>query len=73
MTLFLANEARIYNGAKKASLVSDSENTGQLHVKECMAKPIQYCKFFKKASKKKKKNEIRTLPNAIHKDKLRMD
>ena len=49
-TLCLIKEARIYNGAKKASLVSDSENTGQLCVKE-----------------------IRTLPHAIHKDKLNMD
>ena len=43
-------EARIYNGAKKASSVSDSEKTGQLCVKE-----------------------IRTVPHAIHKDKLKMD
>ena len=49
-TLFLTKEARIYNGAKKASSVSDSEKTGQLCVKE-----------------------IRTVPHAIHKDKLKMD
>ena len=33
-TLFLINEARIYNGAKIASSVSVAGKTGQLHVKE---------------------------------------
>ena len=51
-TLFLANEARIYNGAKTASLINGAGKTGQLQVK---------------------KNEIRTLPNTTHKDKLKMD
>ena len=30
---FLTQEARIYNGAKTASLISGSGKTGQLHVK----------------------------------------
>ena len=34
VTLFLTNEARIYNGAKRASSISDSEKTGQLCVKQ---------------------------------------
>ena len=54
-TLLLTKEARIYNGEKTASSINGAGKTGQLHVKECMEKPIQYCKFFKKASKKKKK------------------
>ena len=33
-TLFLTKEARIYNGAKTASLINGAEKTGQLHVKE---------------------------------------
>ena len=33
-TLFLAKEARIYNGTKEASLINGFGNTGQLHVKE---------------------------------------
>ena len=50
-TLFLTEEARLYNGAKTASSINGDEKTGQLHVQ----------------------NEIRTLPNTIHKDKLKMD
>ena len=49
-TLFLTKEARIYNGAKRASSINGTGKTGQLHVKE-----------------------IKTLPNTIHKDKLKMD
>ena len=33
-TLFLAKEARIYNGAKIASSINGAGKTGQLHVKE---------------------------------------
>ena len=33
-TLFLAKEARIYNGAKTASSINGAGKTGQLHVKE---------------------------------------
>ena len=33
-TLFLKKEARIYNGAKTASLINGAGKTGQLHVKE---------------------------------------
>ena len=33
-TLFLTEEARIYNGAKTASSVNDAGKTAQLHVKE---------------------------------------
>ena len=33
-TLFLAKEARIYNGANTASSVDGAGKTGQLHVKE---------------------------------------
>ena len=33
-TLFLTNEERIYNGAKKASTINGTGKTGQLHVKE---------------------------------------
>ena len=33
-TLFLTKEARIYNGAKTASLIDSAGKTGQLHVKE---------------------------------------
>ena len=33
-TLFLTEEARIYNGAKIASSISGAGITGQLHVKE---------------------------------------
>ena len=33
-TLFLTKEARIYNGAKVASLINGAGKTGQLHVKE---------------------------------------
>ena len=33
-TLFLTKKARIYNGAKTASLISGAGKTGQLHVKE---------------------------------------
>ena len=32
-TLSLTKEARIYNGAKRASSVNDAGKTGQLHVK----------------------------------------
>ena len=32
-TLFLTKEARINNGAKRASLISGTGKTGQLHVK----------------------------------------
>ena len=32
--IFFTKEARIYNGAKTASLISGAGNTGQLHVKE---------------------------------------
>ena len=32
--LFLTKEARIYNGAKTASLINGSGKTGQLHVKK---------------------------------------
>ena len=50
-TLFLTKEARIYNGAQKASSINGCGKTGQLHIKD----------------------EIRTLPKTIHKDKLKMD
>ena len=50
-TLFLTKEARLYNGAKTASLINGAGKTGQLL----------------------EKNEIKTLPNTIHKDKLKMD
>ena len=50
-TLLLTKEARIYNGAKRASSINGAGKTGQLHVK----------------------NKIRTLPNTIHKDKLKTD
>ena len=33
-TLCLAKEARIYSGAKAASLINSAGKTGQLHVKE---------------------------------------
>ena len=33
-TLFLTKEAKIYNGAKKASSINGAGRTGQLHVKE---------------------------------------
>ena len=33
-TLFLTKEARIYNGAKRASSINGTGKTGQLHVKE---------------------------------------
>ena len=33
-TLSLTKEARIYNGAKTASLINGAGKTGQLHVKE---------------------------------------
>ena len=33
-TLFLTNEARIYNGAKTASSINGAGKTGHLHVKE---------------------------------------
>ena len=50
-TLFFTKQARIYNGANRASPLNGAGKTQQLHVK----------------------NEIRTLPNTIHKDKLKMD
>ena len=34
IALFLTKNARIYNGAKIASSISDAEKTGQLHLKE---------------------------------------
>ena len=34
-TLFLTKEARIYNGAMKASSINGAGKTGQLHGKEC--------------------------------------
>ena len=49
----MTKEARIYNGEKTVSLISDVREIGQLHVSY--------------------KNEIRTLPSTIHKDKLKMD
>ena len=55
--LILSKEARIYNGAKTASSVNGAEKTGQLHAKK----------------KKERKKEIRTLPNTIHEEKLKMD
>ena len=33
-TLFLTKEARIYNGAKTATLTNGAMKTGQLHLKE---------------------------------------
>ena len=33
-TVLLTKEARIYNGAKTASVINGSWKTGQLHVKE---------------------------------------
>ena len=33
-TLFLTKEARIYNGAKKASSINGAGKTGELRVKE---------------------------------------
>ena len=33
-SLFLTNEARIYNGAKTASSINGAGKTGQLHIKE---------------------------------------
>ena len=33
-TLFFTKEARIYNGAKTASLIKGAGKSGQLHVKE---------------------------------------
>ena len=33
-TLFFTKDARIYNGAKKASSINGAGKTGQLHVKE---------------------------------------
>ena len=33
-SLFLAKEARTYNGAKTASFINDAGKIGQLHVKE---------------------------------------
>ena len=33
-TLFLTEEARVYNGAKTASSINDAGKTGQLHVKK---------------------------------------
>ena len=33
-TSFMANEARTYNGEKRASSISGVGKTGQLHVKE---------------------------------------
>ena len=33
-TLFLTKEAKICNGAKKASSINGAGKTGQLHVKE---------------------------------------
>ena len=33
-TLFLAKEARLYNGAKTASSINGAGKTGQLHVEE---------------------------------------
>ena len=33
-TLFLTKEARIYNGAKRASSINGAGKAGQLHVKE---------------------------------------
>ena len=33
-TLFLTEEARIYNGAKTASSINGAGETGHLHVKE---------------------------------------
>ena len=32
-TLFLTKEARIYNGEKRASSISDAGKTGQLYIK----------------------------------------
>ena len=51
VTLFLINEARIYNGEKTASSLSVLEKLDSYMLK----------------------NEIRTLPNTIHKNKLKMD
>ena len=33
-TLFLTQKARIYNGAKTASLINGAGKTGQIHEKE---------------------------------------
>ena len=41
-TLLLTKEARLYNGAKTASLINDAWKTEQLHVN--LAKLIQFCK-----------------------------
>ena len=56
-TLFLTKEARIYNRAKTPSSIK-SEVTQLV-----LGKPDSYMK----------KNEIRTLPNTIYRDKLKMD
>ena len=49
-TLFLTQEARIYNGEKTASSIGGAGKTGQ-----------------------PQKNETRTLPNTIDKNKFKMD
>ena len=51
--LFLTKEARIYSRAKTPSSINDAEKSGQLHVK--------------KKKEKEKNEEIRALPNTIHK------
>ena len=38
-TLFLTKEARIYNGEKRASSISDAGKTGQLYIKNEIRTP----------------------------------
>ena len=60
-TLSLTKEARIYDREEIASSISGAGKTGQLHVKEC------------KRTRKRTSTRKRTLPNTIHKGKLKMD
>ena len=63
-TLSLTKEARIHNIEKTAFSANGAGKIGHLHIKEF---------FYRIKKNKQKKNEIRTLPNTIHKNKLKMD
>ena len=58
-TLSLTKVTRIYNEKNRVSSISGAQRTGQPRAKNKI--------------KEKKKNEIRTLPKTIQKDKLEMN
>ena len=81
-TLFLTNEARIYNVAKTASSTNDAGKTGQLHVKVNLLSHVQlfaipwtavYQASLSMGFSRQEYWSGLPFPNTINKDKLKMN